>query len=69
MTILWMAASLAGKELRILCDPSHGNLALQFSKLVEQVVKTGKVGDLRERLDGIPQTARQLETMRWLSDG
>lgn len=36
--------------------PSEGNSA-------------GNVRDLRERLDGIPQTAGRLETMRRLLDG
>ncbi|PNY26012.1 Uncharacterized protein TCAP_04052 [Tolypocladium capitatum] len=69
MTLLWMAASLAGKELRILCDPSHGDFPVQFGEFVERLPGTGSVRDLRARLDGIPPTARRLETMRWLLDG
>ncbi|KAJ6446893.1 poly(ADP-ribose) glycohydrolase [Purpureocillium lavendulum] len=48
MTLLWMAASLAGKELRILCDPANEAFAMQFEAFIAQVIaaEPRRVGDL-----------------------
>ncbi|KJZ74022.1 hypothetical protein HIM_06690 [Hirsutella minnesotensis 3608] len=69
MTLLWMAASLADKELCILCEPSRVDFATQFGAFIRQMLALpsgATVGDLGDRLDRIPPTTRRLDTARWL---
>lgn len=68
MTILWVAASLAGKELQIICDPLHGDLLAKFSQFVEHVPASWTVQDLRGLLGRIPKDTKRLATMQAIHD-
>lgn len=63
MCILWMAASLARKTLRILCDLSQAEFSALFGKFIGQVGETWTVAELRDRLDAIPKSTKRLGTM------
>lgn len=41
MALLWIAASLAGRELHILCDTSNGAFAAQFEVFIGQLLTSG----------------------------
>lgn len=66
--IMWIAASLAGKELRLLCDASQGDFAAKCGRFVERVASTWTVRELEDCLKTITQGIRRLETMDWLLD-
>lgn len=63
MTALWVAASLAKKELQIICDPLHGAFADNFARFVEQVPSSWTARDLRVLLSRIPRETKRLSTM------
>lgn len=65
MLILWMAASMAGRELCMIFDASQTPLSEQFGEFAKQM-KGKTVHDLEVILDGIPKTATRLETMKYL---
>ncbi|KAH8180111.1 poly (ADP-ribose) glycohydrolase (PARG) domain-containing protein [Sarocladium implicatum] len=66
LSIMWMAASLAGKELRILYDKAGEDFAGLFNRFVNSLGKDATVGDLRARLLSIPKDTKRLDTIRVL---
>ncbi|KAL7934182.1 hypothetical protein V8C35DRAFT_36635 [Trichoderma chlorosporum] len=64
--IMWIAASLAGKELRLLCDASQSDFGAKCRQLVEMVPSTWTVGELEGCLKAIPQGIGRGGTMDWL---
>lgn len=66
MSLLWMAASLAGKDINILCDKSDSGFGDAFGKFIEQMSLKGKVQDLRDWLTHLPPTIKRLETIKHL---
>lgn len=65
MCILWIAASLAGKNLQILCDGSHGEFPVLLQRFIGELGEQTVAG-LRDRLGGIPPPTKRLETMNVL---
>ncbi|KAG8407399.1 hypothetical protein J3458_020876 [Metarhizium acridum] len=65
MCSLWIAASLAGKELRILCDPSQGEFSTSFERAICQFGRGSTVAELKNRLDSIPKWTTRLETVKF----
>lgn len=65
MMILWMAASMAGRDLCIVCDASQEALAQRFGGFAKGT-KTGTVSDLQHILSSIPKTAARLHTQEYL---
>lgn len=66
MCILWIAASLAGKQLQILCDGSHGEFPALLERFIGDIGKGHMVEDLRSRLHDIPGSTKRLQTMEVL---
>jgi poly(ADP-ribose) glycohydrolase len=66
MCILWIAASLARKNLQILCDASQCEFSALLEKLIANLGRTTTVGELRDWLGRIPPTTRRLETIPFL---
>lgn len=64
--LMWMAASLAGKELRLLFDTSQKDFGVKFGRFVERVQLAWTVKDLHNCLEAIPQGIGRWETMDWL---
>ncbi|PTB64728.1 hypothetical protein BBK36DRAFT_56505 [Trichoderma citrinoviride] len=65
--LLWMAASLAGKELHLLCDDSQREFADKCERFVERVSSSGwNVEDLEGCLKGVPAGVGRWQTMDWL---
>lgn len=64
--IMWIAASLAGKELRLLCDTSQSDFGDKCRRFVKKVASTWTVRELEDCLKAIPQGIRRLEAMDWL---
>lgn len=64
--LMWMAASLAGKELRLLFDACQKDFGVKFGRFVERVQVTWTVKDLYNGLKVIPQGIGRWETMDWL---
>lgn len=52
---LWIATPLAGKEMRILCDPSRGEFSMSFERVGCQFGRASTVADLKNRLHSIPK--------------
>ena len=69
LCILWMAASVAGKELRFLCDKSYEAFADSSNRFIESFDKGATVGDLRARLLSIPKETKRLQTLQLLMGG
>lgn len=68
MILLWIASSLAGRELHILCDSSHGDFPLVFRRFTERVANWWTVRDLENLLERTPRSLRRMETVRWLDE-
>ncbi len=71
MTLLWIAGSLAGKELRIICDSSNDKFASEFEAFIAQVLAerpAATASGLIEKLQRVPHTTERLASMRWLLD-
>lgn len=66
VTILWMAASLARKRLRVICDPSNAEFSAKFGQFIDQVPRFWKMQHLMESLLTMPRSLRLLETVDWL---
>lgn len=66
MTLLWMAASLARKDINIICDISDRNFGDAFAKFIEQMALRGKLQNLRDWLIELPPTIKRLETIEYL---
>ncbi|KAL9468596.1 hypothetical protein ACSS6W_010290 [Trichoderma asperelloides] len=64
--LMWMAASLAGKQLRLLVDASQKDFGVRFGQFVERVQVVWTVKDLHNCLTTIPQGIGRWETMDWL---
>jgi poly(ADP-ribose) glycohydrolase len=64
--LMWMAASLAGKELRLLVDAFQNDFGVKFGRFIERVEGTWSVRDLHDCLQAIPQGVGRWETMDWL---
>ncbi|PTB41555.1 uncharacterized protein TrAFT101_009837 [Trichoderma asperellum] len=64
--LMWMAASLAGKQLRLLVDASQKDFGVHFGQFVERVQVVWTVKDLHNCLTTIPQGIGRWETMDWL---
>ncbi|CEJ93467.1 hypothetical protein VHEMI09053 [[Torrubiella] hemipterigena] len=62
MIILWMAASMAGRNLCIVCDASQEDFAQQFDEFAKST-KGGTVSDLQSILNSIPKTTERLHTL------
>lgn len=67
MVIMWIAASLAGKELCVMCDSSYGDFPDTFRRFTK-IAGSWKVGDLLGLLGQIPPDLQRLETVRWLDE-
>ncbi|EZG45595.1 poly(ADP-ribose) glycohydrolase isoform [Gregarina niphandrodes] len=63
--VLWIAASLAGKKLCLVCDGSHDGFSQQLNCLIASSA-SWTVADLKKRIDNIPRTVGRMDTMRWL---
>lgn len=68
MCLLWMAASMANKRLRVICDESYEDFCLCFSQLTQQLRGGSTAGDLRHRLSQIPKGTARLSTISFLLD-
>lgn len=66
MIIIWIAASMAGKKLFIICDPLHGQFPERFQEFTRMVPKIWNVSQLRNVLGSMPRDIKRLETMEWL---
>lgn len=64
--LMWMAASLAGKELQLLVDASQKDFGVKFGRYIERVQGAWTVKDLYDCLKVIPQEIGRWETMDWL---
>lgn len=64
--LMWMAASLAGKELRLLVDASQKDFGVKFGRFIERVQEAWTVKDLLNCLKAIPEGIGRWETMDWL---
>ncbi|UKZ71967.1 uncharacterized protein TrAtP1_012909 [Trichoderma atroviride] len=64
--LMWMAASLAGKELRLLVDASQKDFGVKFGQFIERVQGAWTVKDLYNCLKAIPEGIGRWETMDWL---
>jgi poly(ADP-ribose) glycohydrolase len=64
--LMWMAASLAGKGLQLLCDASQGDFGVKFGRFVERVHCAWTVKDLENCLKAIPEGIGRWETIDWL---
>lgn len=64
--LMWIAASLAGKELRVLCDSSQGDFGAKFRRFAERVCATWTLKDLESCLRAIPEGIGRWETLDWL---
>lgn len=63
VTIMWMAASLAGRELTIICDGSHGDFPKDFRQLLDQVPIQWTVQNVKSLLSRIDPRTKRLETV------
>ncbi|KAL2205668.1 hypothetical protein CC79DRAFT_1055383 [Sarocladium strictum] len=61
--IMWMAASLAGRKLTIICDSSHGNIPKEISQLLDQIPSHWTVQDAKMLLNRIDRGTKRLETV------
>lgn len=64
--LMWMAASLASKELRLLVDASQKDFGEKFGQFIGRVQGDWTVKDLYNCLKEIPQEIGRWETMDWL---
>lgn len=64
--LMWMAASLAGKELRLLVDASQTDFGVRFGQFVERVEGAWTVKDLYDFLKAIPEGIGRWKTTDWL---
>ncbi|KAK0388668.1 hypothetical protein NLU13_4911 [Sarocladium strictum] len=67
MTILWIAASMAGRRLTVVCDDSHGGFPMQFRGLVDRVPSSWTVRELRTLLESLAPDTQRSETVKELS--
>lgn len=63
---MWVAASLTGKQLSIICDETHDEFADVFGRFAETVQNSWTVHDVRQLLESMPRNIRRLETIAWL---
>ncbi|KAK5991259.1 Poly(ADP-ribose) glycohydrolase-like protein [Cladobotryum mycophilum] len=61
VVLMWIAASLAGKELRIICDSSQGSASTQISRLVDGVPSVWKVKHLVDLANAMPKNTERLQ--------
>ena len=69
MVAIWIAASLAGRNVHLTCDLSHGEFPERFGMFVKRmkgVGSRGTVGSLKALLSFMPRNTRRLETVDWL---
>ncbi|PNP48884.1 hypothetical protein TGAMA5MH_00042 [Trichoderma gamsii] len=64
--LMWMAASLAGKELRLLVDASQRDFGVKCGRFIERVQRAWNVKDLHDCLKAIPQEIGRWKTTDWL---
>ncbi|KAK1242719.1 hypothetical protein MKX08_005531 [Trichoderma sp. CBMAI-0020] len=64
--LMWMAASMAGKELRLLVDASQKDFGVKFGRFIEKAQGAWTVKDLDNCLKAIPEGIGRWETMDWL---
>jgi poly(ADP-ribose) glycohydrolase len=64
MVILWIAASLAGRRLTVVCDDSHGSFPTELRDLIAQVPSSWTVQDLESLLARVSRDTKRLETTR-----
>lgn len=65
---LWIATPLAGKEMRILCDPSQGEFSMSFERVGCQFGRASTVADLKNRLHSIPKWINHIGTVEILNE-
>lgn len=63
MVILWIAASLAGRRLVVVCDGSHGDFPRQLRQMVDLVPTEWTSQKLQKLLGMTPLTAERTATM------
>ncbi|KAL7948479.1 poly glycohydrolase domain-containing protein [Trichoderma barbatum] len=68
VTLMWIAASLAGKELQLLCDASQSDFGAKYGRFVERVQAIWTVRQLERCLEDISQDIGRGKTMDWLLD-
>jgi poly(ADP-ribose) glycohydrolase len=63
MTLLWIAASLSGAKLEIMCDASQSEFAAIFDSFIQKWPKSASIRDLRNFLESIPKDSKRLATL------
>ncbi|KAJ4153899.1 hypothetical protein LMH87_010365 [Akanthomyces muscarius] len=67
LLLLWMAASLARRNLRVVFDEAEWEYGSSFEKLIEwKSLKS--VADVMCLLRSVPKSTRRLDVMQWLND-
>src|SRR5262249_40731619 len=68
MTIIWMAASVAGVGLKILCEARQRNFGLAFEAFAREAVSRDVTAlALRQLLGRVPRQLQRVDILGWVT--
>jgi poly(ADP-ribose) glycohydrolase len=63
VAVMWIAGSIAGRKLNVICDDVHDPFLVDLKQLLDQVPDSWTVQDLNQLLQRIPRHTKRLETV------